>query len=146
MNEFFSCPLTLSFVVVVAPKLSTKFQSEGEEKKKQTKQRWRPDRPLPPRRQPRTPPMTSPSATRPRLPVREERKGKRRKNARRLGIVFETHPRKKLKNSTAPGASVRSSAATQHETDPRRLEQRQKQIDFGKNTRGYQRYTAAVPR
>lgn len=46
---------------------------------------------------------------------------------------------------TAP-ASVRSNAAQQQETDPRRLEQRQKQIDFGKNTRGYQRYAAAVPR
>ena len=30
--------------------------------------------------------------------------------------------------------------------DPRRLEQRRKQIDMGKNTRGYAAYTAAVPR
>jgi hypothetical protein len=32
------------------------------------------------------------------------------------------------------------------ETNPRRLAQRQKQIDFGKNTIGYDRYVAAVPK
>ena len=32
------------------------------------------------------------------------------------------------------------------EEDARRLAQRQKQIDFGKNTRGYERYSALVPR
>lgn len=32
------------------------------------------------------------------------------------------------------------------ETDPKRLEQRQKQIDFGKNTLGYDAYSQAVPR
>lgn len=32
------------------------------------------------------------------------------------------------------------------EADPRRLEQRQKQIDYGKNTSGYQAYTTAVPK
>eukprot|EP00887_Chlorella_sp_A99_P005719 scaffold1.g5719.t1 len=32
------------------------------------------------------------------------------------------------------------------ETDPHRLAQRQKQIDWGKNTLGYQRYRAAVPK
>ena len=49
----------------------------------------------------------------------------------------------KLFFDTAPAATTRAVA---RETDPRRLEQRQKQIDFGKNTRGYQRYAAAVPR
>jgi len=32
------------------------------------------------------------------------------------------------------------------ESDPRRLEQRQKQIDYGKNTAGYQAYTTAIPK
>lgn len=32
------------------------------------------------------------------------------------------------------------------ETDPRRLEQRQKQIDYGKNTVGYQAYLTAIPK
>ena len=32
------------------------------------------------------------------------------------------------------------------EDDAQRLKQRQKQIDFGKNTRGYERYVALVPR
>jgi hypothetical protein len=32
------------------------------------------------------------------------------------------------------------------ESDPRRLEQRLKQVDFGKNTIGYDNYSEAVPR
>lgn len=32
------------------------------------------------------------------------------------------------------------------ETDPHRLVQRQKQIDFGKNTVGYENYIKAVPK
>lgn len=34
----------------------------------------------------------------------------------------------------------------EHEIDPHRISQRQKQIDFGKNTVGYQRYRQAVPK
>ncbi|KAE8876536.1 hypothetical protein PF005_g7193 [Phytophthora fragariae] len=43
------------------------------------------------------------------------------------------------------GATVRT-LADEKETDPHRLAQRQKQIDFGKNTIGYDRYCAQVPR
>ena len=32
------------------------------------------------------------------------------------------------------------------ETDPHRIAQRQKQVDYGKNTLGYQRYTEEIPR
>lgn len=39
-----------------------------------------------------------------------------------------------------------SKPSTERETDPRRLAQRQKQIDLGKNTMGYQNYIAAFPK
>lgn len=34
----------------------------------------------------------------------------------------------------------------EEETDPARLLQRQKQVDYGKNTIGYERYVVAVPK
>ena len=37
-------------------------------------------------------------------------------------------------------------AALGEETDPHRLRQRQKQVDYGKNTLGYDRYTQMVPK
>lgn len=45
----------------------------------------------------------------------------------------------------APGGAQQTDAAPR-EGDPHRLAQRQKQVDLGKNTLGYQRYRTAVPR
>ncbi|KAG6622287.1 Histone mRNA stem-loop binding protein [Phytophthora cinnamomi] len=47
--------------------------------------------------------------------------------------------------SSKTSATVRT-LADERETDPHRLAQRQKQIDYGKNTIGYDRYCAQVPR
>lgn len=47
------------------------------------------------------------------------------------------------------GASTEMHSPTKKkrvETDPHRLVQRQKQIDFGKNTVGYENYIKAVPK
>lgn len=43
-------------------------------------------------------------------------------------------------------AGVAPKPAAEHETDAHRLQQRQKQIDFGKNTLGYVKYIETVPR
>ena len=44
------------------------------------------------------------------------------------------------------GAGLRTRPPKAKETDPRRLETRQKQISFGKNTIGYSEYRKAVPK
>lgn len=44
------------------------------------------------------------------------------------------------------GSSTSSSNQLVKETDPHRLSQRQKQIDYGKNTLGYDRYTQLLPK
>lgn len=44
-------------------------------------------------------------------------------------------------------ADAEPAASTpERETDPRKLEQRQKQIDYGKNTLGYQNYVKLIPK
>ena len=45
-----------------------------------------------------------------------------------------------------PNPAADAKAEPARETDAHRLAQRQKQIDFGKNTLGYQRFTEEVPR
>ena len=47
------------------------------------------------------------------------------------------------KNTSSSATFYNSSAV---EDDPRRIQQRQKQINFGKNTNGYTRYCELVPR
>ena len=46
----------------------------------------------------------------------------------------------------AAAAAAKGGDAPARETDPHRLQQRQKQVDMGKNTLGYQRYLDAVPK
>lgn len=46
----------------------------------------------------------------------------------------------------APGLTPELKFADNVEVDPHRLATRQKQLDFGKNTLGYERYLERVPR
>jgi len=46
----------------------------------------------------------------------------------------------------AGGTGALTVAVLGEETDPHRLRQRQKQVDYGKNTLGYDRYTQLVPK
>eukprot|EP00741_Cyanophora_paradoxa_P007052 tig00001073_g6823.t1 len=61
----------------------------------------------------------------------------------------ETEEDKRVRRALRFGGNVpmpKLSAKLQKETDPTRLRQRQKQIDLGKNTIGYQNYVKAVPK
>jgi histone RNA hairpin-binding protein len=45
-----------------------------------------------------------------------------------------------------PACLAAEAKVSEKEEDAHRIQQRQKQIDFGKNTLGYQRYCENVPR
>jgi hypothetical protein len=76
--------------------------------------------------------------------------------------VPDNNHRKQKASKTSPGQSgndsifnqyvpnlltvIRAAPVVQLETDAHRINQRQKQVDFGKNTLGYQIYTKAIPK
>ena len=57
-----------------------------------------------------------------------------------------SHSDNKIKNNIHRAADPAKWAAVERETDPHKIAQRQKQIDLGKNTLGYDLYVQAVPR
>lgn len=53
--------------------------------------------------------------------------------------------RLRTSSSSSAGSSNNSKPTTEYETDPAILDRRQKQIDYGKNTIGYENYLSKVP-
>ncbi|EGZ10981.1 hypothetical protein PHYSODRAFT_519141 [Phytophthora sojae] len=78
---------------------------------------------------------------------RDDQRAWNRPEHKRARRADQGRPRNGSGNAStgAIGATVRT-LADEKETDPHRLAQRQKQIDYGKNTIGYDRYCAQVPR
>lgn len=74
--------------------------------------------------------------------VDEEEEGKRDPVKKRTNLRFK----RKLLLSESRDENLKSLSQKPVLTDPHKLLQRQKQIDIGKNTLSYGRYTAAVPR
>lgn len=66
--------------------------------------------------------------------------GERRDHERAPDVKRRRHDER-----SSASSSVRLLSEAKEE-DPHRLAQRQKQLDYGKNTVGYDRYCAAVPR
>ncbi|DAZ92569.1 TPA: hypothetical protein N0F65_012799 [Lagenidium giganteum] len=70
------------------------------------------------------------------------------RDQRRPDLLAQPHAgsgERNAHNERAPPAQVKL-LSTERETDAHRLSQRQKQIDYGKNTLGYDRYCEKVPK
>ena len=83
------------------------------------------------------------------IEVREQRA--RDRVARTLGDHLQAGPKDPFANREAGyaprgDAAASTLAVNERETDPRRLSQRRKEIAYGKNTLGYERYLAQVPK
>ncbi|RLN71013.1 hypothetical protein BBJ28_00013989 [Nothophytophthora sp. Chile5] len=66
--------------------------------------------------------------------------------AAQVDAVAVSSANKGVAPAGANGSATVRLLADEKETDPHRLAQRQKQIDYGKNTLGYDQYCAQVPR
>jgi histone RNA hairpin-binding protein len=68
---------------------------------------------------------------------------KYKKQSRKIYSENHDHTWCMEKSKNTPSLRLLSN---EKETDPHRLAQRQKQIDYGKNTIGYDQYIASIPR
>ena len=83
-----------------------------------------------------------------RQPMRPQRSRSRSRERAPRGAAASRHERPPQRDSHAPQRDNHA-PRMQHnekETDPRRLSQRRKEIAYGKNTLGYERYLRMVPK
>ena len=76
-----------------------------------------------------------------RQPMRRQRSRSRSRERAPRGAAASRHERPPQRDSHAPRMQH-----NEKETDPRRLSQRRKEIAYGKNTLGYERYLRMVPK
>ena len=76
-----------------------------------------------------------------RQPMRRQRSRSRSRERAPRGAAASRHERPPQRDNHAPRMQH-----NERETDPRRLSQRRKEIAYGKNTLGYERYLRMVPK
>ena len=76
-----------------------------------------------------------------RQPMRRQRSRSRSRERAPRGAAASRHERPPQRDAHAPRMQH-----NEKETDPRRLSQRRKEIAYGKNTLGYERYLRMVPK